>query len=770
MINDITNIILKSITETARNNKNYLEGAFPNRYVFNHSMIPLKNNLYMVTYRYCKYRFLNNAIEIHPWKMWFDGPRLLQKHLGTFDEKKYKIDPYIDPKDYVAFRYRSKPEPDMFLSQPDDDLMDFVENAFEYDSTGLCILKWDDDIEIITNYCPIFRDDNQDARLQIVDGEIFMTYNGFVDNNGYKTTRMFYRHIIYDDEVIYMGVENELLGSNAQKIEKNCVFDGQDILYSINGEFQIIQPSGMKKVEVPIIKSLINYYGSENIIFSLSTPVVNSPYGKMIIGHVKLNFRLPHVPDSPASYFFSNINLDEIRKSGKHIYMMFVVAFDDDYNVKYLSPAFIPTDYHRKSFIPFLLTFPSGLIYEKGRYIINYGEGDMKCMNLVLTEKEMGNLLKSVDLLSPKQYQFGFYDSERLQFRTGPSRILVLGYYYQFNTGDDGFMVIFEYIRKTYSPDVVWDYYECSKFKFENLHKYSLVIAGGGDIINPYFMDKIKTIKDMVPIKIIGVSVGIPYVSCIEKYGNLFDEVFLRNPKDVTVFSAICSDVKVSYIPDICFGLSLAYDSLKTYDQFDNGMVNVGVFLARPYFHEKHEKSYINMVKKLAKSLDNVVSTYPNMKLWLIPFGVKKTGHHENDNIINNHIKKMMEKDISIVDVSTTDNVYEVFSIISKLDYSICSRFHAHVFSMCHAVPFMSIASTRKCNQMLEYYNFSETRCELKLNDINVPVDFDVDEFAKKFKYVVDNADALRLQMNKLINTNLRELGITFDYLKNMLI
>jgi hypothetical protein len=109
----------------------------------------------------------------------------------------------------------------------------------------------------------------------------------------------------------------------------------------------------------------------------------------------------------------------------------------------------------------------------------------------MLAEYELDNLL--VDELD-----LGFY------FLTDTPKIVHYGYLGKFNCGDDAFVDVFKYLHKKYYPHCEITYrYECSA-------NDDLVILGGGDVINPYFVDKIKHCKTK---NVIAVGIGLPYLS-----------------------------------------------------------------------------------------------------------------------------------------------------------------------------------------------------------------------------------------------------------------
>ena len=263
--------------------------------------------------------------------------------------------------------------------------------------------------------------------------------------------------------------------------------------------------------------------------------------------------------------------------------------------------------------------------------------------------------------------------------------ILVLGFYKRFNLGDD----MFRDVLPKLLPD-----FECIFECIDDLNPndiitkgYRAIIIGCGDVINDYFLDRIipqlKIYSNRQMGMVIAFGVGIPDQGEIWKYYDLFDHVFLREKRDLSLWSRLIGAKYVHYLPDIGFRLSKA-------PQVD-GRSGVGVFLARPMRDSSGYKTkVISTLRDLVKQ-DKVTlysfNTSDNPEERDLDFNLEIASHFNGSNLM--------------VDCNsyTPD---QIINIMSTLHYAVCSRFHSHVFAIVAGCPFISLATTRKVELLLE--------------------------------------------------------------------
>ena len=724
-----------------------------NNHHFNNSVIHYKDNLYIVIYRIIR----NKSIEyIHPWKIWWDSYRrslrnteLHKKnnHLGVniklFDELKYR--------NHIAY--------DKFVIIPKSINEDLIDNDFEnYDSTGLAIFEMiDNKWNIYKNINNLFGDElNHDTRITKINDDFYITYNMFHKTDEIMTVRMMQRKIKInlDNNYIYLSKENDMLENFTlvKSVEKNCILDLKEkILYNINGEFIVYDKNNNNVItnRVNIIDEIINYYGKENIIFSLGTPCIKYKNKQLSVGHIKFQFKKKYNDYSPLKMFIDGIDFSKIYQHGKYIYMMFLFEFDDNYNVTRISNSFIPTD-ENECHLPYHVVFPTGLCINNDNVLISYGEGDTRCKLIVLHDNQIESLLYNIETLSIDTYNFHFlsscfFNNSKILYKN----ILHIGYFNEFNCGDDAFVKVFQYLQHKYYP-----HYNCHFTKninnLTNKKMYNLITIGGGDIINEYFLDNIKK-EDNV----IAIGVGIPYESNIDMM-HIFKSIYLRYSGDLNnVRNKLNNTVNtIETYPDLVFLFDRIYGNGKKI--IKNNNFKIGFCLTRTYYNINYEDEYISFVINIVNIIKNLLEK--NYEIYLIPFGINETKLKENDNLLNSHIKSFFKNNNNVIDTYNCynysydkDNYVEyTYNLISSMNFIVCSRFHAHIYSTILRKPFVSLSCSRKCKNYMIENDLSSNYYELETNDILIPININSNEITN---FIIEKINNKNTFINKLENT-----------------
>ena len=778
------NIQIIDITEKIKSNFNNSS----NYYCFNNSLIHYRDNYYLMTYRVLYY---NIKTKIHPWSWWWNGSKIFYIENPDLIDK---VDIFSDRKHKHSLGF------DNFLSlKNNENKINF--NKYEFDGTGLAILKISDNfnIEIIYNINNIFEDDmNQDARIVNINNKFYITYNSFVIENDLTYIRMFKRKIFInlENKTFYLGKEFVMSNATNKQVEKNWILfknknttdfynmndiiddkyildnnfisntpitsssnttsknkssqeniDDVDILYSINGFFNIIHNNKLMGYRVDLLSNIIKYYKNE-IYFSLSSPCIeyeiNNEILYLSLGHVKINHKI-NFENSPFEKFLLSIdyfNNKTLNKHGKYIYFMFFFVFDKYYNLKYLSNAFIPTDEHN-SHLPYLLVFPTGITKFNDKYIISYGEGDVKCKLLCLSKDTIDMSLININNLNPESFDFIFLKNKK--------KIVVLGYFDEYNVGDDSYKFILEHFNS-------------DNISFYNPYKISiipndtnLILVSGGDLFNSYFINKIKSIITVSQLScpVYALSVGIPYTSIISyDLLSFFNKIYLRNITDVG-FLLNLGLKNVYHVPDMAFLLP-QYINKITYvpPKYNfNFKKSIGFFIPRTIYSVDNEELYFSFITQISNLISLLCDEYTVI---LIPFDYNQNNNKENDIIVNKHIKTIFYDNDKVIDFSPFidyDNyVQQLFSLVKLLKFGICMRFHSHVFCLMHNVPFISLSVTRKSylfmkeNNLLDYHIKSE--CDTRF----VPFTFDIKMVYNKIKNFNPSDFSFKLSNEQIFN------------------
>lgn len=675
-------------------------------YCCNNSLLHLREDLFLMTYRRIEYVIPNARYRpIHPWKMWDNGYKFLHE------------DPHRPDNENTGLRkWRDAPSSDRFLRLPENaDEDDRVPDGYrEFDSTGLVLLRKkqnEDAFLIVRHVNNIFGQDmNQDCRIYKEEGGgLCMCYNVFLrpDRCVMMRRRFLLRMEETGPDFLYMLPEQEIIPTPiCRRIEKNCLMDKNLIFYTFEkGVFTVLENRDgitiTHRHEVPFLRRLCQYYRG-HIHISLGTPPLPVWAGRSVaVGHIKIEFRhrLDHLHDDqdndPLTRFMRTVCWDNIYRHGRYLYFLFFFEFNNQFRITRLSHCLLPTD-KEHSHLPYLIVFPCGLTTDNGgyRFWLSYGEGDVRCKVLMLDRDELDDLLLEACSLTVETYQMRLLDVDAEAQRP---RMYHIGYFYEKNCGDDMFRMVFRDLQARCYPDVrciMRNHYKQQEIGF--VEGRDLLVFGGGDIVNSYFLASLAS----DPRRKIAVGIGIPY---IDNLGMLapFSSVFLRSAVDLPRVSA--SRDNVLQFPDLGFWLPRMI-SRETLDLLHQQLPiqnttrpRLGISMCRTFYKRGREQAYMKLILALCETIRMMVAT---MDVYLIPFCTNPRKHPEDDRVVMSHIKEFFREDPRVIDTSDWplwhDEVIQTYAIIANMDFMVCSRFHSHIFAMCHNIPMISFSQNRK--------------------------------------------------------------------------
>jgi len=718
-----------------------------NTYIFNPSIVHVGANVYMMVFRICRY---DVPVILHPWSIWDNG---------------YKY--YVDPSRVMYKKYRplsnhgGRIHLEPVESSPNrcptpTNAYETLHLFEEYDSTGIATLSWTGHG---WNVCGIqyqpFKDEmNQDARVCKVGDTIHITYNVFEHKKTPTTpgmhpkTRVTMRtrqlsmvpSLIVSPTHIEFNEEQYMFPHIHKLVEKNCVYTPWgDVLYEIGTHVKVYTVSGQwKYIPCPLLEEFVQHYAYQTVLISCSTPCIqytSSTY--LTCGHVKVKFKkLTHTP------FVASIDWSRIKRHGKYIYFMMVIEFTREYKVLRCSRPFIPTRFNNHE--PYLLVMPTGMSWVDGNVCITYGEGDVRSKCLFLSRAEMDSILQSS------------WSSYEPCFLVQSFTLYHYGYFGHFNCGDDAFKRVFEYIHQTMYPEAQVTF--VNKKTVENTHPSQLLVIGGGDVLNDYFM---STVCDRKFTNVVATSVGIPYITDrTVPYISTCKHVVLRDRADAREYGT-------RHAPDYAFLLERIYPRHKK-------PVSrcIGMSLLQTYYHPEYTQVYDQYVSEMCKFIALLVQC--KFTVVLIPFCT--SGHTREDDTILYRcmIDKLQSTDphvvssVTIYNVSRDDRLVEqVYTSVTSVEFMICSRFHSHVFSTSTATPFMSVTCGRKCIRFMNQYGLQHQMFTLKKNDIDLPVHVDHQALFRFFNTCYKQRVSIRKQLVRLKSALMKELDVHLEEYKS---
>lgn len=761
-IDDITSHLFEyCFSDTSSNQYNFL---------CNPSLQHWKKNMFLVTFRLISYALPRPLFQTqdahgtfhtasqtkkeqcHPWKMWDNG----YKFFSASPDQFYLFRPWTFQKPYLK-KYRKYLSSDHFLHLTSKKPSLTLVTGQEWDSTGLALVEYTDSQWKIIAVENLFQNDmNQDTRFYrhpTDSNEFLVTYNGFLHHStacsNILTTQILQRRLIIIESsqnklpIVYVSEEKPFLYRNIQMIEKNCIYHRDNVMYSLTFHSGLTIQTPQENIVKPCVlletlkQILHKQFGQSVPLPSISLgspPLFYEPTGRFIMTcHLKVPYR-----DRHYSNLLPFLDWRSVYKHGKFIYFLFFIEFTSSYEITRLSSAFIPTD-KNSSHAPFLLCFSTGLTRYGDKYILSYGEGDVRTKLFTFTSFFLENMLYTNDeLMILDRFPFELLSTD---IWNQTPRIDYYGYFNQRNVGDDAFVVMYRYFHRKAMICVAPE----KRLLFRFSHDIDLttssfssnirtIILGGGDIINPFFMEKIGSTS----VSIHAVSVGIPYLDSMH-FLKKFDSVVLRNALDYHSIKAqniLPSSVHLMSFPDLVFGfyrfLSTPVHFMSPFNRKE-GQPHIGLNICRTYY-ERESFYYVSFIQTLSSMLEAVLDSIPDTRLYSIPFCTPSHKHVEDDRIIHQHVHSFLQQapiSFEWVDVFDShhfprdvENVHYTLRCLQQMDFLICTRFHAHIFALVAGVPFVSLAPSRKCRQLLQELHLTELSFpfEVTANDHPRPI------------------------------------------------
>jgi polysaccharide pyruvyl transferase WcaK-like protein len=282
--------------------------------------------------------------------------------------------------------------------------------------------------------------------------------------------------------------------------------------------------------------------------------------------------------------------------------------------------------------------------------------------------------------------------------------ILVLGFYNRGNLGDESYKLAFKKLLPKHALKFVCTDDINDKFA---ITEYGAIIVGGGDIINEYFNKEVKPILARFTGLKIAMSVGTSYQSFINRdVFQQYDYVFTRNFCDVSAIQECIPSLRANYTPDIAFAL----DAPKP-QKIARLRPKCGVFLVQ------NLQNFAFICDAIYDLLLKVAEKY------YIVFYLFNTSANaqENDTTISRNMRDRLNNIQCDINYKTL-SAPQMLRKMSRLDFAICVRFHAHIFAMLANTPFMSISSSRKTRILMNYASLSKYQYKIELNTDAKPI------------------------------------------------
>jgi polysaccharide pyruvyl transferase WcaK-like protein len=353
-------------------------------------------------------------------------------------------------------------------------------------------------------------------------------------------------------------------------------------------------------------------------------------------------------------------------------------------------------------------------------------------------------------------------------------RVLILGYYFKQNFGDDLFEYTFKkYIfndKSKYELDIV--NLDALSVVFEKLESkaikpYDFVIVGGGDLINnDYFdetiMNNIRTYFALTPVIFYGIGLSYPDLLPTLDVGDYF---FMRNQIDHLEAKQRFSSYFASYTPDLAYFL-MNERSLQNYRRSISAPLSrIGVCLPYTWFTNSQTSNAF-----MLQLVETIKGLSVNYEVHVIPFDTS-SNHANSDLILLDVIRQYLtdyefdadqkQRIFYVTAAQSNSNidpqikVTRMIEYFKSLDLVLGSRFHSVIMSILTETPFVSLYTTKKLDNMKNELPATLTKLflEAKTDQDLIPISFDTQEFDNAVDYAMSNRELIT---EELRNTKTR--------------
>jgi hypothetical protein len=262
------------------------------------------------------------------------------------------------------------------------------------------------------------------------------------------------------------------------------------------------------------------------------------------------------------------------------------------------------------------------------------------------------------------------------------SRVMVLGWYDRGNLGDEcyreAFRLLFGDVR-----------FACTDEVDAIPSDVEVLVCGGGDIVNPFFVSKIRRLLKTFSGPCYAVSVGVPF-SADASLLSVFDHVFVRSASDYDVAVSAVPSSNVSRIPDLSWLLR------QTYAPCLGKSVSrrrLGVCLAQPAFYGARD----GVRDAVVRTVDRLRAEYD---VYLLAFNTHEQNASECDYVINDAIVRACG-DGGVTDVRGVRDRDGMMAYIASMDVMLCMRYHAIQYCLQARKPFAAVYTTKKVQSLL---------------------------------------------------------------------
>jgi len=361
------------------------------------------------------------------------------------------------------------------------------------------------------------------------------------------------------------------------------------------------------------------------------------------------------------------------------------------------------------------------------------------------------------------------------------SRICVIGYFEHSNTGDEQYKLTFNYFLNKYLPNTFTiEYINCDKLLLYKFQESDIIILGGGDVLNNYFLDQLIIKFNGKSNKILAVSVGMPYTTILDTNKlNIIDYIFIRTKQDLSLFE----NSKVFYMSDMSRYIQEITEITKNKETINeykkiikklkhikkSGKKIISFSLNRHIYNVNNTENYDKIILSFVRFIEYLLKY--DYHVIFIPYNTN-TLDDENDILIHNDIYNMIDYTECVTNVDFTLSSSEILEIYDHVYINIPMRYHSCLYSIYKNVIMLPIFTTRKIKNLLLDINWND-KYELHTNTNDIPLFMDYYLLINKFNNLICHNNLVEKldNINNLIKNNTDGIDIFIniietDYIK----
>ncbi len=339
---------------------------------------------------------------------------------------------------------------------------------------------------------------------------------------------------------------------------------------------------------------------------------------------------------------------------------------------------------------------------------------------------------------------------------TAEPKVLVLGWYNRHNLGDDCFADAFRQL-----------FANCSVACTDDLtaipSDVDVVVCGGGDIVNPYFMTKIERLLYDYKGPCYGVGIGVPFDADAPR-ALAFDHSFARSGGDLAL---LCGAGSATQTADLSWLLPRPPPRA---DLLALSRPQVGLCLAQPAFHNNPAAPQL-----LAAVVDVIASlTESGCDVHLLSFNTSSNASESDALLAARLMDELLPPGcLAAVRAPVLETHADMMAYMGGMRALLCMRYHSVQFALQMRRPFAAMYSTSKVDKLLRDVGFEAYGYRLPTDATSRPTAIDAERVLALLDMCVGApntlADDMEVSQDAIRSTvygKLRRDPVAFDALE----